>query len=186
MDEMEAQGQAQEQQPPQPAQDAPLSQQVKAQIKVPQELRGAYEKIILAGMKVMFSKETNQMAMQSMQGDGPVEQRLAKGVTDLMTILWKESNESLPPQLILPAAVELTTEAADFLNEAGQEEITVQQIGEAIRLMIGLLMQRFGVNEETVKQGAQGAQGQQGQPPQQPPQQPPAERGLIGGAMGGA
>jgi hypothetical protein len=165
-----------------------LSQQVKAQIKVPPELREPYERIVLAGMKVMFSEETNEMAMQSLQGEGPIEQRLAKGICDLMVLLWQESNQSMPPQLIIPAAVELLAEAADFLVEAGVEQIEPQQIGEAMRLMIGMILQRFNVTPETMQKGAaqgQGAEGQRPVPAGAASGPPPASGGVIGAAMGG-
>jgi hypothetical protein len=156
-----------------------FAEQVKAKIQVPAELRKAYEQIILAGMKLMFDEKTHQAAMEALRGDGPIEQRLAKGVSDLMALLWQQSNQTLPPQLIIPAAVELLSEAADFLSEGGGEEtLTVEQTGEAMRLMIGMILERFGVNKESVQSYAQGqapAQGQ-GAPPAQAP-------GVIGGAM---
>jgi hypothetical protein len=169
-----------------------LSRQVKAQIQVPPELREAYERIVLAGMKVMFSEETNRMAMQSLQGEGPIEQRLAKGICDLMALLWQQSNQSMPPQLIIPAAIELLTEAADFIDEAGAETISPQQLGEALRLMIGQVLERFGATEQNVQAALQPQGGAQAGPPQGAAPQggtqaqggPPAG-GVIGRAMGG-
>ena len=160
---------------------ADLTAKAKAQIKVPPEMKSAYERIVLAGMKVMFSQETHKMMLQELQGEGPIEQRLAKGIAGLMAILWKQSNQTMPPQLVVPAAMELLLEAIDFINESGQEEVDEQTIGEAIRLTIGAVLQQFGVNEETVKQAA-AQEG--GQPPAGGEGQPPAEGGIVGNAMG--
>lgn len=176
-DETEMQDEMQQEQadPAAEQKEGNISQQAKAQIKVPPELKSAYERIVLAGMKVMFDKNTHEMAMQALQGDGPIEQRLAKGISDLMTILWKQSNGSMPPQLIVPAAIELMLEAADFINESGSEQINEQQLGEAMRLTVGATLQRFGVNEQNRGAIEAEARKQEGQKP----------AGLIGGAMGG-
>jgi hypothetical protein len=142
----------------------PFREQVGAKIEVPPEMQEAYERIILAGMKVMYSEETGRMAMDSLQGEGPIEQRLAKGICDLMVLLWQESNQSMPPQLIIPAAVELLSDAADFMNESGMEQVDMPQLGEAMRLMVGMILERFGVTPESVQQGAaeEGVMPQQG------------------------
>lgn len=179
----EQQNPAMESQEPQQEPGAPRggfsSDEVKAQIKVPPEMRKAYDRIVLAGMKVMFSQQTHQMAMKSLEGDGPIEQRLAKGVSDLMLVLWKQSNGTMPPQLVFPAAIELMLEAIDFLNESGAEQVSEQQIGESIRQLIGTLMEKFKINEASVKQGMtqqeQGAAVAGAEPPQE---------GIVGKAMG--
>jgi hypothetical protein len=168
-----------------PRQEGSLGEQVRAKIEVPPELREAYERIILAGMKVMYSEETNQMAMEALQGDGPVEQRLAQGIRDLMVILWQESNQSLPPQLILPAAVELLSDAADFLNQSGADRVDMAQLGEAMRLMIGMILETFGVTPENVRAGAEQQWGGRPGAGQAPAGGQPAPQGsgIISGAM---
>ncbi|MDR1613676.1 MAG: hypothetical protein LBT97_12970 [Planctomycetota bacterium] len=132
-----------------------LAQQIKARINVPDDLREPYERIVLAGQKVLYSEETNQLVMEAIQGDAPIEQKLAKGIRDLMLILWKESNQSMPPQLIVPAAVELLTEAADFINETGVDTVDERQLGEAMRLMVGMVLEAFGATPDRLRQAQQ-------------------------------
>jgi hypothetical protein len=166
-----------------------FSQQIKAKINVPDELREPYERIVIAGQKVLYSEETESLVREAFQGDAPVEQKLAKGIRDLMVLLWQESNHSMPPQLIIPAAVELLTEAADFVNETGLEQVNEQQLGEAMRLMIGMVMDTFGVTQERLQQAQQeqmaGAGGGNGGGNATSPGGPPpgASQGIIARRM---
>jgi hypothetical protein len=56
-----------------PEQGAAITPEVvQENIKMPPKLQNAYDRIVLAGMKIMFSEKTNQMVMKQMQGQGPV------------------------------------------------------------------------------------------------------------------
>lgn len=116
------------------------------------------QRIVAAGMKVMFSQQTHQLMLDSMQGEGPVEQKLAQGVVGLMGMLWSESKGSIPPSLIIPAATVLMAEAADFMNQAGQP-VTPEQFGAATEMMIDLLLKQGGVDSNKLAAAADGGGG---------------------------
>lgn len=118
---------------------------IKQNIKMPPELQEAYERVVIAGMKVMFSKQTHRIMLNEMQKQGPVAQRLGNGIAGLMLLMFKESNETMPPQVIIPAGIELLMQAVDFMRKTGMEKITNEDIGNAIQVMITVVLQKFGV-----------------------------------------
>ena len=97
---------------------------IQQNIKMPPELQEAYERVVIAGMKVMFSKETHRIMLKEMQQPGPVAERLGRGIAGLMLLLVKESNNTMPPQVIIPAGLELMMQAVDFMRKTGMGKIT--------------------------------------------------------------
>ncbi len=125
---------------------------VKKNIKVPPELQEAYERVVIGGMKVMFSKESHQFMLKEMQGQGPVAQRLGQGIAGLMLLLFKESNETIPPEVIIPAGIELLMQAVDFVRETGMGDITNKDIGDAMEIMMRMILEKFGMKPEQFEQ----------------------------------
>ena len=68
-----------------------------------------------------------------------------------MALLWQESKQSLPPQLLIPAGMVLVAVAGDFLRQAG-EPVTDQDIGGGIEALVTALLQAGGVDPEKVAQ----------------------------------
>ena len=96
-------------------------------------------RIVEAGKRVMFDKSTHHLMLESMQGDGPIEQKIGGGVVSLLGMLWQESKQSLPPELIIPAGVVLVAEACDFMNQSGTP-VTPEQQGSATEFMMDEFM----------------------------------------------
>ena len=144
-------------------------------IKVPPELQEAYQKVVVAGMKVMFDEQTHEMALRAMQGDGPLEERLASAIASLMGTLVEQSNKTMPPQVIIPAGIELLVAAADFLKKSEAEPVTNEQIGEAISRFVEIVLEQSGVVDpakmQAMLQG--GLAGEEQAPPA------PAAGGLV-------
>ena len=61
-----------------------------------------------------------------------------------MLLLYRESQETMPPSLIVPAGVCLLGEAADFLRKGKIEPINNNVIAEAIQVFIEATIQAFG------------------------------------------
>lgn len=81
--------------------------------------RPQLDRIVTAGMKVMFDPKTHQMMLDEIKKPGPIEQKLGMSIAGLMGLLVKESNNSLPPQLLIPAGIVLLAHASEFLVQAG-------------------------------------------------------------------
>jgi len=154
------------------------SDKVAEGIKMPPELQEAYERVVIAGMKVMFSKQTHQYFIDQLQAEGQMAQKLGQGVAGLMMFLFKESNQTIPPEVIIPAGIRLLTKAADFINQSGKAKVSNQEIGDAMELMITTLLTQFGVAPEQMEElfaqySDQNIQDPAAQTPAQPaPAQP--------------
>lgn len=121
---------------------------IKKNINMPPELQEAYERVVIAGMKVMFSKESHKLMLDELQKEGPLGQKLGMGIAGLMLLLFKESNQTIPPEVIIPAGVNLLSRAADFIRKSKIEKITNADIGDAMEVMISTILQKFGVGPE--------------------------------------
>lgn len=125
---------------------------IKKNIKMPPELQEAYERVVIAGMKLMFSKESHKLMLDELRKEGPLGQKLGMGIAGLMLLLIKESNGTIPPEVIIPAGINLITRAADFIRKSKLEKITNADIGDAMEVMITTILQKFGVEPEKLAQ----------------------------------
>lgn len=134
-----------------PEGDDITTEAVSQNIKMPPELQEAYDRVVIAGMKVMFSQESHKLMLKELQRKGPVAEKLGSGIAGLMLILFKESNETLPPAVMIPAGLQLLMQAVDFMRQTGLEKVTNKDIGDAIEIMVVTLMKKFGVQPEQME-----------------------------------
>lgn len=123
------------------------AEDVKSKIEVPPELKEPFQRILAAGMKVMYDEQTHELAMKQLDGPGAMGKKLGEGVAGLLMMLFQESNSTLPPQLIIPAGVFFIADVADFLQEAGKP-IESQDVGQAVETMLHLIFQQAGMDAE--------------------------------------
>jgi hypothetical protein len=124
---------------------------IKQNIQIPDEFREAYMKVVAAGMTVMFSKESNKASVDAiMRGEGPLPQRLGQSIAGLLGMMIKESNNTIPPQVIIPAGVELLIEAADFLRRAGLAPMSNQEVGQAMEVMVATVLEAAGLSPQKI------------------------------------
>jgi hypothetical protein len=109
------------------------------------------DRIVLAGRKVMFAKQSHKMFLEQLDGPGDIAQKLGQGVAGLMGLLWQESRRSLPPQLLIPSGMVLVAVAADFLRKGGME-VTDEDVAGGIEALVTALLQAGGVDPEKVAQ----------------------------------
>lgn len=161
-------------------------EQVRKDMNLPPELQKAYERVVVAGMKMMFSKETNKYMLKQLEGPGSMAEKLGGGVAELMLALFMQSNKTMPPQVIIPAGTELLVQAADFINQAGLAEVTNRDVGDGVQIMMSIIFKQFGVDPTKLmqkidqfdpRQVQQLAQQQAAQNQQMPQGQQPAPVG---------
>jgi len=128
------------------------SKTVSENIKVPAEFQEAYERVVIAGMKVMFSKETHKLMLDELQKEGSVGEKLGKGIAGLMLLLVTKSNNTIPPQIIIPAGVNLISQAGDFMRKSKLENITNADIADAMEIMISAVLDKFGVSPDKINE----------------------------------
>lgn len=135
-----------------PEGDDLTKESVEENIKMPPELQEAYERVVIAGMKVMFSKESHKAMLKELQREGPMDQRLGKGIAGLMLLLFKESNGTMPPAVIIPAGMKLMMEAVDFMRETDLGQPTNAEIGGGMQIMISTILEKFGIAPDKMEQ----------------------------------
>lgn len=124
--------------------------------KIGPEKASQLDRIVLAGMKVMFSKETHQMLLDEIQGDKPMKDKLAEGIAKLMILLFQQSNKTMPTDLIIPAGGILMARAVEFLVRTG-EAVTEDDFAEGMSQMVKIILKQAGASDEQINQAAQGA-----------------------------
>lgn len=135
------------------------SESVRANMQLPPDMKAAYDKIIKAGLKVMFDPKTQDQTIEFMRGEGDMGQKVGEGVAAVMVLLFKESNETMPPQLVIPAGIELVVHAADVARNGGMD-MTDNDIAEAMGVMVETVMKQFGVDPAQLQTANSGLQPQ--------------------------
>lgn len=128
------------------------TERVSENIQVPPELQEAYERVVIAGMKVMFSEQTHRILLKELQREAPIAERLAYSASGAVLILFAESNQTMPPQVVIPAAVELLMQAVDFVRKSGFAKVTNKDVGDAMELTITTILEKFGGTPDKIEQ----------------------------------
>lgn len=172
----------------------PLLQKAEAATasKVPEKYRNAFERVVAAGLRVMYSEQTHDMMTSQLGEDNPPEINVGEGIAKLMAILFREGKGTIPMEAFIPASVVLLSEGLDFAEKAGYLHADAETLAAATKELMSSLMQVLGITPEKIK-AAKAQTGQAGQTTQRPeinatttqtPQQPAAPKGIIGAAMG--
>lgn len=141
------------------------SQNVRSKFELPPEMAQAYERVVQAGMRVMFGPEFREQTVEFMEGDGEPAEKLGEGVAAVMAMLFQESNGTMPPQIVVPAGIELLMHAVDVARSGGMQ-VSRDDVAEAIGTMVEAVFRQFGASMDDVQ--GMGAQPQGGQPPAGP------------------
>lgn len=149
-----------------------------AKIVQPQ-MKDAVDRIVAAGMKLMFSPVMKDERLQAVQSPDPIPKKLAENVTGLILTLDKQSKGGLPVEAIFPAAVMLLSEAAEVLKAAGQD-VSEDDYLDAVRMLFVLLGKKMGGTDEQIMQAARQAlpPGAQDDEAQEPGPQDPQEAAI--------
>lgn len=148
-------------------------------MQMPEKDMADFEKVVLAGMTIMFDEKTFAIFKNGfVRADRPVPQRLAAESAGLVKMLEDRTKEKqqkdgkpvtgIPKQIIAPAAAMLLMEMGKFMTEAGIEQVTSEHVREATSLLMNALKAMFA-----------GGQGKPEQPAQNAAPPAPAPGGLM-------
>lgn len=127
----------------------------RAQMKMPPELMKVYERVVDGGLRLMFSEQTREQTLQFMQGEGDPAEKMGEGVAAVMATLFKQSNDTMPPQVVIPAGIELLLHAVDVVRKSGGEW-SQDDTAESIGTMVEAVFRQFGTSMEDVAGMMQG------------------------------
>ena len=127
--------------------------------KVSKADKSAYDKIVMAGMKVMFSKDTHGQLLEGLQESEDKMTSAVEGVIGLLGILYKQSRNTMPIGPMILAGQSLMMEALDFMEQGGMIEVTPELLGEATQKYIETLLPKLGVTPDKMEEMMSQAQG---------------------------
>jgi hypothetical protein len=154
---------------------------VRSKMSMPKDMGAAYDAVISAAKRIMYSEEMKPQMVELLRSPGELGDKIGQGVVALMAILYTQTNGTMPPQLIIPAATELVAEAGDFLKKVGVK-VTDNDIAEGMAAVVEQILGTAGIQPEQIPELI----AQQGQP--QPQQAAPGgapELSPDGRPMGG-
>ena len=105
---------------------------------VTQDEQQAYERVVLAGVKVISDPSTNPQIMK-MLGDesaGGPAQRLATTTSTIFSQLDEKSRGTIPEAVILNSAGEILENVAEFANESGVMSVDQNMLTKAGQFLL--------------------------------------------------
>lgn len=123
---------------------------------VPPEHHDAVDRVVAAGLKLMYSPEMAQERQQAIDSPEPPSKKMADNVTGLMLTLDKKSRGGLPQEAIFPAAVMLLNDAGEILVKAGQP-VNQNDYNESIQIVYVQIGKKLGATDNDLMKGAENA-----------------------------
>lgn len=145
-----------------------LQQTVTAiEAKVPQELRATFQRVVLAGEKVMYSPQSHDMMIKQLKSSDNPAEAAGEGVAKLFAILLNQSKGTLNMRAAIPAMTVLLCDVLDFMEKSMGVQVTPQLLAAATKEMGSSLLQIMGVTPEKLNQAMSKAGGMQAAQPDQ-------------------
>lgn len=117
---------------------------------MPPEMRDAYQRVVVAGKKMMYAPETAEAIHGIILDDKiPMANKLGEGVANLVVMMDNQGNGSIPKDVLVPVGVTLMFEAADYLFEVGME-VTEKDLSDAMEMMVYSIFEAYGVPQAEV------------------------------------
>lgn len=129
---------------------------------VPPDAKDAVDRIVAAGMKIMYSPDMKDEVQEAITGKGPVSQRMAANVTGLIALLDQKAAGKTPVGALFPAALELLGEAAEIMS-AAKVDVSQEDYNEAAQLCFVMIGKKLGGTDEQITQSL-SQMGGQGEP----------------------
>ena len=119
--------------------------------------KDAFERITVAGLKMMFSKETHQMLLEGMDQAQDIATWAGEGIAGVLGMLAKNSKGTMPFEPMIASGVVLLMHALDFLSQLGKVELSNETIDTATKAYALALMKAAGIDENKLLQMGQQA-----------------------------
>lgn len=148
---------------------------------IPPEFKDVVDRIVAAGMKIMYAPASRDDLMKAVQSPDPLPKTLAMNITGLMlTIDQKAGKSGIPPQAIGPASMELLGDACELMSQS--KPVSMDDYKAAAQMMFVMIGKKLGASDADIMDAANKAlppdqQEAGGAPPDGPgadASQPPA------------
>lgn len=112
--------------------------------------RDDYFKIVVAGMRTALDQGPNGIMASLKQSKDPVSDA-AIGAVNLVLLMRKQSQGTMPPKALVPAAMTLMLQALDFCDKAGITKITAQKLDRATHIFANHMFRAFNVTPQNLR-----------------------------------
>lgn len=92
-----------------------------------------YQKIVVAGMRASMHGDQNSMLAKLLNSKDPVKDAAA-GAISLVMLLLQQSNGTMPPDAMVPAATTLMLQALDFAEKAKLLKVGPEELARGTKL----------------------------------------------------
>lgn len=155
----------------------PILKKIEAQLesKVPANLKQQYMGIVVSGMSIMYSEKSAQFIQQRMQASPDMAMNAAKGVADLIQLVFQNSGQNKNPQMTqaffdasMFACITLMCQVLDMAEKVGAVRVDNTLVEKCTTATYKETMRGFGVTEQMVRDQIAKGGAQKGavQPPQ--------------------
>jgi len=164
------------------------------QAKIPQAKQADFQKVIQAGLTIMYSPKLEQQRNANLANSKDPISDASQGASRLVMNLYQQSGKKLTPDLMISASVIFALEYLDLVAKAGKVQITPDMIAQATQKTVEAVLPLFKapdgsqvLSTDKIQQiGAQlQSQTGQGAPQGAAPAAAPSG-GIISNAMQGA
>ena len=126
------------------------AQEIGKMIEVmPPEMKQAFQKVVLAGKKMLYSPDTREMINEVLNSEAEMGEKLGAGIANLMIMMDNQAQGAIPKDVMIPAATVLLFDAADALKQSG-ETISAEELGQAYEIMFYNIFAGYGAQPEQV------------------------------------
>lgn len=115
-------------------------------------------RVAAAGQRLMYAPGMRDELNAEVERDAPVTQKMAESVTGLMLTLDQQTPGGIPQEALFPAALDLLSEAAEVLSQAG-DVVTADEYNEAALLMFVMMSKKLGIPDDDIMGAAEKAAG---------------------------
>lgn len=113
--------------------------------EVPGNLQQAFVKVVTAGEKFMFSEKTHKFMLDTLRSEGDLGEKVGEAMAGLLLVLFEQSNQKMPLEVMPSAGVYLIGKGGEFLERVTGEDITPDVSAKAIEVMFMTLGEKFGL-----------------------------------------
>lgn len=154
------------------------------QSKVKPELRAGLDKVIQAGLTILYSPKLEEQRNQMIANSRDPAKDAAQGAARMVSNLYQQSAHKMPTDLIVPAAMVFAFEWLDLVSKVGKLEITPDVIARTTREVGSAVLPLFGVTPDKLTQLQGLAEKQSRAQPVVPSAMPATpQAGIIANAM---
>lgn len=120
-------------------------------IEIPQQFEKIYEKFVLFGMRLMFSRNTiNHFTLAQLKQSNPLPENIGQGIAKLVFYMAERFNYAVPAIVIIPAAMALCLKGYDFLQLSHYPGLNKQVLGASIESTIAEVLRATGKKVEDI------------------------------------